>query len=64
MATERDEAHLVVDDVIMKRTHGRLADGGTVAGLSRLPVATLQVAGSREADLDGAIDLEDVVEHC
>ena len=62
MATERDEAHLVVDDVIVKGAHGRLADGCTVARLSRLPVATLQVAGSRETDLNGTVDLEDVVE--
>ena len=54
--------NLVVDDVVMQRAHGSLANGSTIALLSRLPVAALQVAGSREADLNGTIDLEDVVE--
>ena len=55
--------HLVVDDMVVEGTHGRLTDSSTVSLLSRLPVATLQVAGSGEADLDGTVNHEDVVEH-
>lgn len=40
----------------------RFADGGSVALLLGLPVATLEIARSGHADLDGAIHLEHVVE--
>ena len=48
----------------MKRSHSGLADRRSVTLLGGLPEATLQVAGSGEADLDGAVDHENVVEHC
>ena len=57
------EAHLVVDNVIVKGAHSGLADRSAVTLLGRLPVATLQVAGSGHADLDSTIDHEDVIKH-
>ena len=55
--------HLVVNDMIMERSHCCLPDGGAIALLRRLPVTTLQVAGSREADFDGAVYLENVIKY-
>ena len=56
-------SHLVVDDMVMERPHRRVSNGSTIALLSGLPVATLQITGSREPDLDCAVYLEDVIEH-
>ena len=56
-------SHFIVDDMVMERPHRGVSNGGTVSLLGGLPVATLQVAGSRESDFDRAVYLEDVIEH-
>ena len=57
-------SHLVVDDMVMERPHRRVSNGSTIALLRGLPVATLQIAGSRESHLDRTVYLENVIEHC